>query len=205
MATTTNYSWTTPDDTDLVKDGASAIRALGTAIDTTVYNNSLIASATTLISTTSLSGNTVNLTSIPGTYKHLQLIVVEVYASSDSDFNIRLNNDTGATSYDDSYIRNRSGSISGIAGNSRDAIRIGDLKGASTRANRFSVVINIPRYTDTSQNALVLSQGRTEGINTGNGTGAAYYGARTAAITQINILCSGGTFSAGTAYLYGVS
>jgi hypothetical protein len=25
MATTTNYSWTTPDDTDLVKDGAAAI------------------------------------------------------------------------------------------------------------------------------------------------------------------------------------
>jgi hypothetical protein len=35
MATTTNYSWTTPDDTGLVKDGASAIRTLGTAIDTT--------------------------------------------------------------------------------------------------------------------------------------------------------------------------
>jgi hypothetical protein len=39
MATTTNYSWTTPDDTDLVKDGASAIRSLGTAIDTTVFTN----------------------------------------------------------------------------------------------------------------------------------------------------------------------
>lgn len=38
MATTTNYSWTTPDDTDLVKDGASAIRSLGTAIDTTTKN-----------------------------------------------------------------------------------------------------------------------------------------------------------------------
>jgi hypothetical protein len=35
MATTTNYSWTTPDDTALVKDGAAAIRSLGTAIDTT--------------------------------------------------------------------------------------------------------------------------------------------------------------------------
>jgi hypothetical protein len=34
MATTTNYSWTTPDDTDLVKDGAAAIRTLGSAIDT---------------------------------------------------------------------------------------------------------------------------------------------------------------------------
>jgi len=38
MATTTNYSWTTPDDTALVKDGASAIRSLGTSIDTTTKN-----------------------------------------------------------------------------------------------------------------------------------------------------------------------
>ena len=35
MATTTNYGWTTPDDSDLVKDGASAIRSLGAAIDGT--------------------------------------------------------------------------------------------------------------------------------------------------------------------------
>jgi hypothetical protein len=35
MATTTNYGWTTPDDTALVKDGASAIRSLGTSVDTT--------------------------------------------------------------------------------------------------------------------------------------------------------------------------
>lgn len=38
MATTTNYSWTTPDDTDLVKDGAAAIRTLGLSIDTTTKN-----------------------------------------------------------------------------------------------------------------------------------------------------------------------
>ena len=36
MATTTNYGWTTPDDTALVKDGASAIRTLGSSADTTV-------------------------------------------------------------------------------------------------------------------------------------------------------------------------
>lgn len=35
MATTTNYGWGTPDDTDLVKDGALAIRDLGQDIDTT--------------------------------------------------------------------------------------------------------------------------------------------------------------------------
>jgi hypothetical protein len=38
MATTTNYSWDTPDDTDLVKDGAAAIRTLGSSIDTTTKN-----------------------------------------------------------------------------------------------------------------------------------------------------------------------
>lgn len=36
MPTTTNYGWTTPADTDLVKDGASAIRTLGSSIDTTL-------------------------------------------------------------------------------------------------------------------------------------------------------------------------
>ena len=36
MATTTNFSWATPDDSANVKDGAAAIRSLGTAVDTTV-------------------------------------------------------------------------------------------------------------------------------------------------------------------------
>lgn len=38
MATTTNFGWETPDDTDLVKDGASAIRTLGGAIDTSLVD-----------------------------------------------------------------------------------------------------------------------------------------------------------------------
>lgn len=33
MATTSNFGWTTPNDTDLVKDGAAAIRTLGNGID----------------------------------------------------------------------------------------------------------------------------------------------------------------------------
>lgn len=38
MATTTNFGWDTPDDTDLVKDGAAAIRTLGSAIDTSLVD-----------------------------------------------------------------------------------------------------------------------------------------------------------------------
>lgn len=49
MASTTNYGWTTPDDTSLVKDGAAAIRSLGTAIDTTVFNNASAGIAKTIV------------------------------------------------------------------------------------------------------------------------------------------------------------
>jgi len=34
MASTTNFGWETPDDSDLVKDGAAAMRTLGNSIDT---------------------------------------------------------------------------------------------------------------------------------------------------------------------------
>jgi hypothetical protein len=37
VATTTNFGWTTPDNTGYVKDGALAIRTLGSAVDTSMY------------------------------------------------------------------------------------------------------------------------------------------------------------------------
>ena len=37
MATTTNYSWTTPNDSDAFKLGASAIRTLGSSVDSTLF------------------------------------------------------------------------------------------------------------------------------------------------------------------------
>ena len=38
MATTTNFGWTTPDNTGFVKDGALAIRTLGNSIDTSLVD-----------------------------------------------------------------------------------------------------------------------------------------------------------------------
>lgn len=45
MPTTPNYAWPTPANTDLVKDGAAAIRNLGDAIDTTTKSVSDVANA----------------------------------------------------------------------------------------------------------------------------------------------------------------
>jgi hypothetical protein len=43
MATTSpNYGWPEPTSTDFVKNGATAITAMGNAIDTTVQDNQLM-------------------------------------------------------------------------------------------------------------------------------------------------------------------
>jgi hypothetical protein len=45
--TTTNFAWTIPSDTDLVKDGASAIRTIGNAVDASFASITLRAVTTT--------------------------------------------------------------------------------------------------------------------------------------------------------------
>jgi hypothetical protein len=98
MATTTNFNWATPDDSASVKDGASAIRSLGTAIDTSLVDlkggttGQVLSKATntdmdfswatsssggmTLLSTTNLSGSgSVTVSSINSTYRHLYIDV----------------------------------------------------------------------------------------------------------------------------------
>jgi hypothetical protein len=52
MATTTNYGWTTPDDTALVKDGAAAIRTLGSSVDSTLKTQIDAQSPDALLTTT---------------------------------------------------------------------------------------------------------------------------------------------------------
>ena len=67
MATTTNYGWTTPDNTGYVKDGALAIRTLGNAIDTTLFGipkGGQGVQATTTTATTTTSGSFVDATNL---------------------------------------------------------------------------------------------------------------------------------------------
>lgn len=45
--TTTNFAWTIPSDTDLVKDGANAIRTIGNAVDASFASVTLRAVTTT--------------------------------------------------------------------------------------------------------------------------------------------------------------
>jgi len=89
MSTTSAYGWNIPDNTDLVKDGALAIRTLGNAIDTSM-NTALGTkkAGMVLLNTTSFSG--VNSVSLPAstfssTYTHYKTIL-EITTSSTNDY-----------------------------------------------------------------------------------------------------------------------
>lgn len=251
MPTTTNYGWTTPADTDLVKDGASAIRTLGTAIDTTVFNNasaaiaktivdakgdlivataadtvarlavggtnghvlqvdsstasglkwdSVAAGGMTLISTTTLSGTSVTLSSIPQTYNSLYLVISGMtYASGDNGFRLFPNNVNNAA--DTNRVNN------GVAGWSADTwiqLSAGENILRTNSDNIFT--LQFDNYTSTTSFKNFNLVGSFSNINP---TRKNYFAGGTfksnSAITSIVIDVEGTVnFSTGSVLLYGV-
>jgi hypothetical protein len=138
MPNTTNFNWSTPADTDLVKNGASAIRTLGSAIDTSFVdfkggttgqvlkktsNTDLdvewgtASSGLTLINTTSFSAvasQSVNDV-FSATYDNY-LIQLTLSGSTTDDVNMRMRvggSDNSSTNYVRSYFSQSSTSLTG--------------------------------------------------------------------------------------------
>lgn len=252
MATTTNYGWTTPDDTALVKDGASAIRTLGSSVDTTLKTQidaqiaktivdakgdliaataadtvsrlavgtndqvlmadstaatglkwgTIAAGGMTLISTTTLSGTNVNLTSIPSGYKSLYLIVNDAVCNAQGDaIWLRYNNDSGSN-YNTLRYQGNASSIG--AGSRSDAFYIAETTTYTNVLHKLNIAMEIPNYTSTTGK---YSYGSSKWQNDyGNyfWTSAGTYGG-TSAISQINLSANTSTWTSGTVRLYGVS
>jgi hypothetical protein len=110
MATTTNYGWTTPDDTDLVRNGADAIRDLGTAIDTSM-NTALGTkkAGMVLLNTTSfsaVSSQSVNNV-FSATYENYRIVFNMVSSNDTSNIGLRLRVagvDNSSAQYDYGFI-----------------------------------------------------------------------------------------------------
>ena len=250
MATTTNYSWTTPDDTALVKDGAAAIRSLGTAIDTTVFNNAGAAIAKTivdakgdiiaataadtvarlavgandtvltadsstatglkwaatasggmtLISTTTLSGASVSLTSIPQTYNHLQLVIRDFLPDTDAAYiRMQYNSDTN-TRY------NNLTSFGTGTGTFNDDAHYASINNDSTLADGITI-LDIYDYANTTtwKRANLWSLQRHESTaNTFRYANMTLQHNQTIAISSIQLFPDQGNFTSGTVLLYGV-
>ena len=120
MATTTpNYGWPVPTSTDLVKDGATAIEALGDAIDSTVFG--LGSSGLVKINTTSFTAVSSQAVDnvFSATYdNYLIHIKLSAISATDINLNFYLRDATPAditSGYQTEQLSQAAGSISGIS------------------------------------------------------------------------------------------
>lgn len=225
MPTTSNFGWTTPADTDLVKDGAAAIRTLGNGIDTSLVdlkggttgqllskasNTDLdftwtaapVAGGFTEIATGTLSGSEVSVTSIPTTYKSLVLRIYNYRPATDGDsLRIRLNADTG---------NNYNYTTATTATNVAAAVSVWSLN-ISTSDNGASnsfIECTIPNYASTATykiaSAIGLYNNETTPANIDYTRGQFIYFSNTA-ITSVQFRNNSGNFTSGTYFVYGVN
>jgi hypothetical protein len=227
MATTTNFGWTTPNDTDLVKDGAAAIRTLGSSIDTTLVDlkggttGQLLTKASgtdmdftwaapaasgglTLIATTTLTGASVTVSSIPQTYKHLYIVFDLVRTASGGQIAIQINSDTGAE-YWYSSVRNRLTTVAGQSAQAGTMFLASWETSTSANANTYAGGdMTLFNYTDTTGRQYINAQTWSFQGEPANYVSSGHY-ERAAATTEITYLTNNGNYTSGTAYLYGVN
>lgn len=152
-------------------------------------------SLTSLVSG-SLSGSSLDLTSISQSYVHLYLQMSNVAFSTTNNWNLRVNN--LSTDYNNQRITNTTtANLSSASGWQLDA-------GNFTSGRVFNFTIYFPNYTvvrrPTVQWYVVSSDPSADGMGFGHGI---RFGA-TAAINRITFIGAGATFTAGTYNLYGV-
>jgi hypothetical protein len=132
--------------------------------------------------------SSVSFTSIPATYKHLQIraIMRGTRAVTDSEFSIRVNSDSGSN-YAFHYLRGNGSTASASAGSSVTNANIGINPGANATASIYAVmVMDVLDYADTNKYKTF----RTLNGYDGNGAGSVYFDSAlwqsTSAITGIS-------------------
>ena len=178
----------------------AAIHGTGTPAVTNSYESI----ATVLVGS---GGSTqIDFTSIPSTFKHLQVryIVRDTFAASYDFAAMRLN---GATSgYSWHFIQGNGSGVSASAGVSATYIRNGIMPYNSELSNTFGVgVVDILDYANTSKNKTT----RTLNGFDGNGTGAVTFNSglypSTSAVTSITFYSVGTAFAQYSQFaLYGI-
>ena len=166
----------------------------------------------TLLSTTSLTGSSVTVSSISQSYKDLRIIIRDVYVSSSDDEFFRLNSDTGSNyNYRDINTvvtsgSGGSGSLSCSAYEDFSKMPVMGSKDDSAVNRRSYAVIDIFRYTESQPKMTVSTAYYCAGSTPNRSMKLVngIYNSNTA-ISSFTYFPDSGTFSAGNIYIYGVS
>jgi hypothetical protein len=161
----------------------------------------IAAGGQTLISTTTISGTTTNISSIPATYNDLQLIIINAKSSSNGDdLWLRVNGQTGAN-----YMQQFWSTAPGNQTFSTTRWTFQSSVNSTTTSN--IAVISFPNYANTaSWKVTTLYSVGVNGTTSTVPTTQTVFGSinQTSAISSINITSAGGGTMTGTAYLYGI-
>lgn len=276
MANTTNFGWETPDDTDLVKDGAAAMRTLGNSIDAsfvdlkggttgqvlakasntdldfvwsadaagispTIFDakgdliaasaadtaarlavgtngqflaansstatglewQTISAGGLTQLATGTLSGSSVSITSISGTYRNLYLVITRWKGNDGEWCDLQFNSDTGSK-----YLGNASTLSSGTGTAATSTSFQVSSQGDNGSVDGNISVTTIYEYASTNVRKMAKSFAFSNNSSTPTNynwrQSIGFYDS-TNAITSIQIIPSGGSsFTGGEYVLYGV-
>jgi len=171
-------------------------------------NRTLVPSTTpgqggmTLISTTTLSGATVSLTSIPATYNNLVVVVRNFLPATDSKYMLmRFNGDSGAN-------RHAEGTALGATAQTFSATSVGISQRNDNAVGNGLINVEIFDYKNTTTQKMcrieTLTTDPTTTTNFGYQRLLGFYN-QTGAISSLDFIVeSGGNFTSGTVLLYGV-
>lgn len=161
----------------------------------------------TVIASGSLSGTSVNLTSIPQTYKHLQLVMWNTTMSANDGWSIQYNGVTASNYARSSYGQNGVTSVNGSVIND-NGFYFGNGAADPLYTSGFNHwVLDIYDYTNTT--GAITARGSGTYLNTSSVYStyqAAYtYLATATAITSLNLKSGSSKTIAGSYILYGVN
>jgi hypothetical protein len=202
MAQTTNYNFEIPDDTDLVKDGALAMRDLGQDVDTQLftalggdYPGLRLVKAQTVgtgVSSVIVTG------AFSATYENYKILYTGGTPNTASYLNLQLR--TGSTTSTANYYMGFGGwAYSGAAQGAVGVNNGSSWEYAGYAANAGYTVFNVDlyqpfttKYTGFNTSYFIPNQ---------NAVGGGYHDAATS-FDQF-VLTYGGTLTGGTIYVYG--
>jgi len=194
MAVTPNYSWPVPVNTDLVKDGAEAIKDLGDAIDATVFGLPSGALALVKTQTIGTAVTSVNVTgAFSATYPAYKIFISGGVGSTGMGLSLKLGASTTGYYLSGLYIPYTGGTSVNATNNGSNFANAGYANANMSNLEFQLIDVGVANFT------------RVTGANIAVDAGVTFAGIHqvATAYTDFTITPSTGTITGGTIYVYG--